>query len=117
MATMNLDDFYREIGETIKAERLKNGMSQEILAEQLELTRASVINLEKGRHRPSVHQLVIIAETLNVEISSLIPAPAKTQKTTKEILSNISEAISDQGVIDNSTENVVLNFLTSTKRQ
>lgn len=116
MPTMNLDDFYKEIGETIKAERLKNGMSQEILAEQLELTRASVINLEKGRHRPSVHQLVIIAKTLNVEISSLIPVPTKTQKMTKEIL-NISEAISDQGMIDNSTENVVLDFLTSTKSQ
>jgi transcriptional regulator with XRE-family HTH domain len=60
MLINNMDQFYQEIGSRIRNARLLSGISQEILAAQLGLTRASIINIEKGRHRPSVHLLIEI---------------------------------------------------------
>lgn len=116
MPSMNADTFYKEMGELIKTERVKRGMSQEIIAEQLDLTRASVINLEKGRHKPSVYQLLMIAEILNTDYGNLIPVKKeKPQVAKKDILNNINKAIIDQDSMDKNTKEVLVEFLTSIK--
>lgn len=105
------------MGELIKVERLKKGISQEMLGDQLDLTRASVVNLEKGRHKPSVYQLIIIAQVFGIEYQKLIPViPPQVQKTKKEILYDINNAVSDQKEIDKSTKTAVLGFLSSLKK-
>ena len=48
-------------------------MSQAKLAEQVGITRASVVNIERGRQRPPVHLMWQIATALNVEPIRFIP--------------------------------------------
>lgn len=118
MGEKNVDKFYQEMGELIKTERLKKGISQEMLGDQLDLTRASVVNLEKGRHKPSVYQLIIIAQVFGIEYHKLIPViPPRVQKTKKEILNDIDNAVTDQQKLDKSTKTAVLDFLSSLKKQ
>lgn len=117
MPDLDIDTFYKELGKLIKTERIKRGINQEILGNQLELTRASVINLEKGRHKPSIYQLIIIAEILNIEYTSLIPSLAKGNKKFKKVGQNsIENAVSDQESINKSTKNTLLDFLSSIKK-
>jgi len=65
--------FYAEVGGRIRATRETCGLTQQALATQVTLTRASIANIEKGRQQILLHTLVDIAEALHVEISRLIP--------------------------------------------
>ena len=113
MPLMDIEAFYLEMGELIKTERVKRGISQDILAGQLSLTRASVINLEKGRHRPSVYQLLTIAEVLGVDYAALMPgSKEKQQKPKKDILSNINKAVTDHA-LDKDAKNKIYEALSS----
>ena len=116
MPNIDSETFYLEMGRLINSERLKKGISQEILAGQLDLTRASIINLEKGRHKPSVYQLLLIAEILQIHYTLLIPTDTvEEQKQQKDFVQNLDNAITDQDCIDTSTKTVLMNFLTSLK--
>jgi len=112
MITRDSDKFYIKVGELIRHERIKRGISQEELGKYLDLTRMSVINLEKGRHRPSIHQLLLTAEYFNMEYSKLIPVisetPIESKKTT---LSDLKNMIIDQENVGKETKNAVLDFL------
>lgn len=122
MLTTDIDKFYADIGKAIKSARLRRELSQDILARHLNLTKTSIINLEKGRHRPSIYQLILIAETLQINYADLIPyeyslpnkdVPLKTQR---EILENMDNAVTDQKLINKSSRKVVFDFLTSIKK-
>jgi transcriptional regulator with XRE-family HTH domain len=110
------DIFYRSIGRLVQTERINRGISQEILANQLGLTRASVINLEKGRHKPSIYQLMIIAEILQIDYNRLIPVLDEgITKTKKDIVDNLKNAVTDQDSIEKPARTAVINFLSSIK--
>jgi transcriptional regulator with XRE-family HTH domain len=116
MPIPDADNFYQSIGRLIQTERLNRGISQEILAGQLDLTRASIINLEKGRHKPSIYQLMLIAEILQTDYTSLIPVVTENPlKSKKDILDNLKNAVTDQGSIDKPARTAVMNFLSSIK--
>jgi transcriptional regulator with XRE-family HTH domain len=70
------EGFYAEVGGRIRAERERGGVTQQALATQVTLTRASIANIEKGRQQILLHTLVDIAEALRVDISKLIPPQA-----------------------------------------
>jgi len=77
---MNEDKFYEELGQLIIKERLNAGVKQEDLANFLELSRASVVNIEKGRQRPSTFLLINIAKYLKIDFTKLIP-PVSSKET------------------------------------
>jgi transcriptional regulator with XRE-family HTH domain len=113
MPLTDINGFYREMGERIKTERLKRNMNQEELGDYLNLTRTSIINLEKGRHRPSVFQLLQIAELFKIDHRVLMPDPKREKsKRTKTAIKNIENMITDQEKIDKTTKAAVLTFLT-----
>ena len=69
---------YREIGKRIQKCRSLRELSQADLvkalkARGLDLSRASLTNIENGRHRIQVHILFHIAEALGVGIRDLLP--------------------------------------------
>ncbi len=114
MPTNKTDAFYQELGARIRNARILAGISQEILATHLDLTRASVINIEKGRHKPSLHQLLEIAGILMVHYSILIPTKdASVYKKVKQVRIDDSMVISDQIKIDKTTKSTVQKFLQS----
>jgi DNA-binding XRE family transcriptional regulator len=63
---------YSIVGNNIRAIRERNSIKQGALAEMLNLSRASIVNIEKGRQQPSLHLLIEIAQALNVEFLELL---------------------------------------------
>lgn len=113
----DLTTFYQELGHRIKTERLKRNISQENLGNHLDLTRASIINIENGRHRPSIYQLILIANYFQIDYTYLIPFELqKPKRKAKKISSSLDNMITDQEVTYKSTK-VINNFLSSIKSQ
>src|SRR5690348_8027233 len=76
------EKFYQLLGNKIRDARKAAGFKQEAFASYLELSRASVVNIEKGRQHPPLHLISDIAKILNVELCSLIPEqPSQDTKT------------------------------------
>jgi transcriptional regulator with XRE-family HTH domain len=78
---MPLDEnvLYRIVGERIRTVRQQHAppLSQAELAEQLGMSRASVVNIEAGRQRPPLHVLWQIASVLKIEPALLLPNQAE----------------------------------------
>jgi transcriptional regulator with XRE-family HTH domain len=71
-----VDEFlYRQFGQLLAEIRRKKGMSQELLADELGLSRTSITNIEKGRQPIQLHSLYRIARLLGVELKELLPSP------------------------------------------
>ena len=58
--------------ENFRKARLAAGMTQQQLAEKLNLDRSSVAKYEKGSSTPSLKKLPEICETLNISIDDLL---------------------------------------------
>ena len=65
--TMNI----RALGLNIKAERNRKELSQEKLAELIDMSKNSIIQIEKGRQIPSAISLYLIAKVLEIDINEL----------------------------------------------
>ena len=62
---------YKILGETIRAERIKSGFSQEELAEKANLTRNYIGQTERAEKRITLEALAKIARALGVSVSQL----------------------------------------------
>ena len=60
------------LGKNIKLYREKQGMTQEILAEKVDLSREYIVRVESGVKRISLKKLFEIADVLKVKCSDLI---------------------------------------------
>lgn len=78
MTEQELSLLYAQLGYRIKGLRESAELNQSAFAEFLGLSRASIVNIEKGRQRPSLHLLLQISQILKVEISSIV-APLQYQ--------------------------------------
>lgn len=67
---------YQLLGENVKKYRNQNGLTQEQLANKIDLTRTSVVNIEQGRQHPPLHLLLQIAKVLDVGLETLVPKEA-----------------------------------------
>jgi transcriptional regulator with XRE-family HTH domain len=64
---------YIEAGRRIQDARKKAGITQERLADAVGLSRASMSNIERGRHKILLHVLEDIARALAVDLHDLLP--------------------------------------------
>jgi transcriptional regulator with XRE-family HTH domain len=63
---MDEKKLYKGLGEMIAARRNKMELNQAELAKQVNMSRASIANIEVGRQRVLVHQLYLLAEALEL---------------------------------------------------
>lgn len=61
----------KQLGASIKKARLEKGLTQEQLAELVNITPVHIKQLESGRRKPSVDLLYLLARTLNLSIDSV----------------------------------------------
>lgn len=108
MANPIQEKFYQQVGERITIARKEAGMKQDALASFLDLSRVSVVNIEKGRQHPSLYQIKEIARILNVSVESLIPDTVATDDKSK---SNWQKLIKAK-VSDKKTGDKILGFVT-----
>ncbi len=59
------------LGKNIQRQRKLRGLTQEALAEAVNVNRAYIGHLEQGRRTPSINMLEKIAKALNVPVSEL----------------------------------------------
>jgi transcriptional regulator with XRE-family HTH domain len=74
---MNKKELSEYIGDVIKRKREELGLRQEHLAEFLGFSRASIINLEKGRHSIQVNSLFDLSLLFKCKIDEFFP-PAES---------------------------------------
>lgn len=60
------------LGNRLKAERKRSGLTQEQLAERVGVSRAAVARYEAGEIEPSLKTLVLLADTLRVSTDRLL---------------------------------------------
>jgi transcriptional regulator with XRE-family HTH domain len=70
-------DPMQELGATIHALRVAAGLSQDQLAEKLNVSRAAVSSWETGEHTPRGKRLKLLASTLGVTVPDLMSGRAK----------------------------------------
>lgn len=63
----------RRLGERVRAERIRLGMSQEELAHSAGLHRTYVGSVERGERNISIGSLFVLADTMKVQPTSLLP--------------------------------------------
>lgn len=69
------------IGKNIAAARSKIGLTQQHMADQLGLSRQTLIAFEKGQRAPSTEQLAKIGEALQIPVRDLVSLVASTDLT------------------------------------
>ena len=72
------DEFYREVGLRIQLARKRKRSTQEDVAVELGIPRATYANVESGRQRVSLDVVWKIAAVLQVPLDSLVPEPIRT---------------------------------------
>jgi len=62
------------IGKKIREEREKHGWGQKGLAEKLFVDTSTISRMEKGDHIGNLEKLVLVANSLNIDVMELIAA-------------------------------------------
>lgn len=78
--------FYEVFGANLRAARKRAGLTQQELADRINLTRTSVTNIERGTQRIALHQLFDLAAALGDSPVNLLPP----------IHQDLDEILSDQ---------------------
>lgn len=66
------DRIYRVFGSRLRDLREEKKVTQEELARRVDLSRTSITNIEKGRQRVMLHQMMDLAEALDASPDDLI---------------------------------------------
>jgi transcriptional regulator with XRE-family HTH domain len=77
-------------GENLKILRQEKGMSQEILAQKLNIVRQTVSKWEKGLSVPDAEMLVDIAELFEVPVSELLGVKINNEKEINEVAAQLA---------------------------
>ncbi len=97
------DIFYNQISLKIKELRKKLGLTQVAFAEKLSLSRASIVNIEQNRHKPSVHLLYEISVLGNVDMNFFfegLPSISDNLTIKKKFENKIDESVLDEKAKD-----------------
>lgn len=65
---------YKVIGQKIKSKREDLKISQLELSENLDISRASISNIEVGRHQIPLHVLYEVSKVLKLDVQELLPS-------------------------------------------
>jgi transcriptional regulator with XRE-family HTH domain len=82
---MDQQSIYVHIGALIKTRRRHFKLTQEKLASQLSISRASLANIETGRQKILVHQLYGLAAALEMSPADFLPLVAESRAVTKSV--------------------------------
>ena len=78
------------LGENLKALRKQRGMSQEVMAQQLNVVRQTVSKWEQGLSVPDAQMLTRIAELFEVPVSSLLGEKIEEKADMDEIAAQLA---------------------------
>ena len=88
--------FYQELGDRIRQfrERVGRAMTQEELGRRVNLSRTSIVNIEKGRQHLAAHQVYIFAAVLKVRTEDLVPSQGEESSfVARKLPADVDKAI------------------------
>lgn len=86
--------FYTVIGENIREAREHAGFNQSEFATLLELSRASIVNIEKGRQHAPLHVLWEISKQAKTQLSALL-LNTEQQNVSDAEMSSVEKQVSE----------------------
>lgn len=89
----------KSFGEKLRQLRVKNGFTQQQLAEQLHMDRTSITYWELGRRMPDVATLLRLSEVLGVDIAMLMDTPIESEDSPNVLLVDDQPIILSGGVV------------------
>lgn len=92
-------DFVR-VGKKIQEERLNHGMSQDILAECLSVTRQALSRWENGLSAPSIDSLIILSRIFGVSFEELLCLEDDPEIDPENIFAGHDRDFIIQGILD-----------------
>lgn len=107
------DALYEWVGGRLAQARRSAKLSQEVLASRVGLTRASIVNIERGRQRPPLHLLWQLAALCSVDPLSLLPTQdqLEARASTVELTPKVLKAIETAATSDPETRRLVTEFI------
>lgn len=78
-------------GKTIKDLRRKENITQDEMAEKLNISRQAISNWENDRNLPDIEMLIIISKTFNISLDNLILEGDNMSNITKKLINDSSE--------------------------
>lgn len=92
------DPIYAMFGNRVRALREEKRFTQEELARRVDLSRVSITNIERGRHRVLLHQVVEIAEALDAKPTDLMPSliPDPSSKPIRDDVARVIESLKSE---------------------
>lgn len=67
-----IEPIYVELGRRVLQERYRAGWTQQDVAGQVGMSRASIANVETGRQRLMLHQVMKLAEVFSIRVEDLL---------------------------------------------
>ncbi|MBO6087479.1 helix-turn-helix transcriptional regulator [bacterium] len=90
-------DDKKYIAKKIKEYRLQNGLTQEELAEKIDIGTKQISRIEVGDFYPSLNTFLKIVEVLNINLNDFIaPNPKDDNKTRLKLINMIYNANNDE---------------------
>lgn len=68
---------YKALGDAVKIRRKELKLTQADLAARVNMSRASVANIERGHQKTLLHQVYDLADALQIKVALLLPTPPR----------------------------------------
>lgn len=91
-----MDTFKLKLGKIIRDKRKKRGITQEILAEKLNLTTGMIGQIERGETLPSVANLRLIIDYLSIDPRAIFSGTVQGDSEYAEICSEMVQMTKEQ---------------------
>ena len=65
------NEFENVLGKVVKMARKRKSLTQQGLAEKINISRNYISDIECGRYIPSVEKLILLADTLGIDLNIL----------------------------------------------
>lgn len=69
---MKKEELLKKFGKNVKIERIKKDLTQEKLAEKLNVSQHYLASTERGQENMSLGKILVLAEALDVDINLLL---------------------------------------------
>ncbi len=83
MTNKDKDVIYKLIGEKVRILREEKAFSQKDLSSLLGISRASISNIELGRHQIPIYSLYTIADKFGIKVSDILPTNEEIQSSSE----------------------------------
>ena len=69
---MNKETLLKKLGKNVKIERIKKDLTQEQLAEKMNVSQNHIANIERGKANMSLAKVLELSQGLNINIEKLL---------------------------------------------